>query len=116
MERDAGNTQGFGRVSPVTRPSPYSPVQFRGGGSSAPARAVASKPSRARIVGRAAAVGAAIAAITGALAWFVIAPAPVPVEQKASAPPLPAPASGDERAAAPRVSTKVPQASGAPKS
>lgn len=30
MVRGSGGSQGFGRVSPVTRPSPYSPLHIRG--------------------------------------------------------------------------------------
>ena len=117
MEREAGNTQGFGRISPVTRPSPYSPVQFRGGGAPAtPDRSVRLAPTRGRIVGRAAAIGAAIAAVTGALAWFVVSPTPAPATRNVVAPAAPAPAAVEPRATKPRVSTTLPQPAPVPKS
>ncbi len=113
MGREAGNTQGFGRVSPVTRPSPYSPVQFRGGGAGAPAPQLPAAPRR--VVGRAAVIGAALAAVAGVVAWFAIAPAPVPATHKISAPVAPAPAAADERGSKPRVSTTLPQPGRSPR-
>jgi len=69
MAREAGHTQGFGRVSPETRPSPYSPLHYRPG---PPSREALPK-SRSRSRGRRwpLAVGVA-AAIVGGLLYAVL--------------------------------------------
>jgi len=49
MPQAIGKTYGFGRVSPETRPSPYSPVHLSSVAPDiAPARVVSPKPVRAR--------------------------------------------------------------------
>ena len=59
MAREAGSSQGFGRVSPDTRPSPYSPLHFRGSVSATAAdekasasRKTSGKQARRRGLGR----------------------------------------------------------------
>jgi hypothetical protein len=98
MAREAGSSQGFGRVSPVTHPSPYSPVQFRGRQPAAAGTAEAAAPrvasaarSRRRTFGRrTAVVVAVVAALVAGIGYVglfrstvappraVVAPAAVP--------------------------------------
>ena len=99
MAGHAGRTYGFGRVSTVTRPSPYSPVQFRGGspfgaaaGESLPAQSrVAARRARRRKLRRAATVIVIFAAALGAgsLYWTMVrvpAPLPPPIATRLDAP------------------------------
>ena len=49
MPQAIGKTYGFGRVSPETRPSPYSPVHLSSVAPDiAPARVISPRPARAR--------------------------------------------------------------------
>ena len=68
--------EGFGRISPVTRPSPYSPVQFRGRGPLAPDPAVPptlpDTPRRRGFLRRAAAGIVLIAVAAGGVAYFAL--------------------------------------------
>lgn len=64
--------EGFGRISPVTRPSPYSPVQFRGRGPLAPEPPLPPTPRRRGFLRRAAA-GIILAAVAaGGVAYFAL--------------------------------------------
>src|SRR5687768_9857939 len=74
MAREAGSTQGFGRVSPETRPSPYPPLHFLGSLPAAAGHVGATTPrqaspteSRRRALGRRTAVVVAVLAalVTG---------------------------------------------------
>lgn len=81
MGHGSGNTQGFGRVSTHTRPSPYSPLHFRGGLSASQRETQpvgSSRRSRARRVVFAAAVLAALVAGVGYVALFRSPGVPVP--------------------------------------
>ena len=72
MAQDVGKSHGFGRVSPVTRPSPYSPVQFRGGGPTSSEQSPATLPRRRGFFRRAVA-GVALAAVAAAgIAYFTL--------------------------------------------
>ena len=91
MAKHGGGTQGFGRVSAHTRPSPYSPLQFRG---SLPTTQ-REKPAvpqvrgagrRRRRIALAAAVIAVVAAGAGIVALFRPAPLPAPSATSAPAP------------------------------
>ena len=96
MAKDRGGTQGFGRVSTHTRPSPYSPLQFRG-----PPTAQRDAPvviphrrttvKRGRRVAFAAVLIAVVVAGVGLIALFRPAPVPAP---RASAVPAPIVAPG----------------------
>jgi hypothetical protein len=76
MAQDAGKSHGFGRVGPVTRPSPYSPVQFRGRGpvGSGPlatdAGSVVPRSLARRSAMRRAVAGLALAAVAAAGAVY----------------------------------------------
>ena len=113
MGREAGHTQGFGRVSPVTRPSPYSPVQFRGrmpaSEDLAPAPAGAALPRRRRGVGRALVIAALIAAVAAGLVYFTAGVPPTPPAGTLSLP-GPAPAATAGAAVAPRAPGTAPTA------
>jgi hypothetical protein len=83
MAQDAGKSHGFGRVSPVTHPSPYSPVQFRGrgpvGAGSPPpdsASAASSAPGRRGFLRRAVAGIALVAIAAAGAAYFTLYRAP----------------------------------------
>ena len=72
MAREAGSSQGFGRVSPDTRPSPYSPLHFRGsvptaGGAAAASSTAPLHQTRRRGLGRRTVVVVAllVAAVAG---------------------------------------------------
>ena len=116
MEREAGHTQGFGRVSPVTRPSPYSPVQFRGGlpsGAGAPLDAVV--PTRKRSLGRTALFAVLLAAVAAGLLYFTVGRSLQPPAGTVSLPtasPNASPAVGSARAPAPTVVPVAPRAKG----
>jgi hypothetical protein len=83
MARDAGKSHGFGRVSPVTHPSPYSPVQFRGrgpAGSGLPpsdsASTIAKAGGRRGLLRRAIAGIALVAVAAAGAAYFTLYRAP----------------------------------------
>jgi hypothetical protein len=105
MAKNRGGTQGFGRVSEHTRPSPYSPLQFRGNfpGAHTEAPAVRQRPgpaSRGRRVVVAAAVIVMVVAGVGFVALFRPTPLPVPRASTAPAPTLdPAPGDAKQRLA-----------------
>ena len=100
MAREAGSSQGFGRVSPVPRPSPYSPVQFRGrhiaSGTpeTTPPRVPSAVQSRRRTFGRRTAVVVAVLAALVAGIGYVglfrsaVAPSRTVVVPAAPAPPV----------------------------
>lgn len=72
--------EGFGRVSPVTRPSPYSPVQFRGRGPLAPEPSLpptlSDAPRRRGFLRRAAAGIVLVAIVAGGVAYFALSRTP----------------------------------------
>ena len=76
MAQDVGKSHGFGRVSPVTRPSPYSPVQFRGRGPHAPDAppepALRGAKRRRGFLRRAAAGIVLVAVAAGGVAYFAL--------------------------------------------
>ena len=84
MAQDVGKSHGFVRVSPVTHPSPYSPVQFRGrgpAGSGPPspesASILSNAPGRRGFLRRAVAGIALVAIAVAGLAYFTLYRAPV---------------------------------------
>ena len=101
MAREAGSSQGFGRVSPVPRPSPYSPVEFRarpaasGTSEATPAtpQRVASAVQRRRrtVVRRTAVVIAVLAALVAGVGYVGLFRAAVAPSRTVVAPAVPAP-------------------------
>ena len=106
MGKNRGGTQGFGRVSEHTRPSPYSPLQFRGNfpGAQTEAPAVPERPgpaSRGRRVVVAAVIVMVVAGV-GLVALFRPTPFSVPAASTAPAPTLdPAPGDAKQQRLAP---------------
>lgn len=91
MAKHGGGTQGFGRVSAHTRPSPYSPLQFRGSlPTSDREKAVVplarGTGTRRRRMAVAAAVIAMVVSGVGLVVLFRPAPLPVPRATSAPAP------------------------------
>ena len=85
MAREAGHTQGFGRVSPETRPSPYSPLHYR---PSPPSReALPKRRPRRRRWPLAAGVAAAI---IGGLLYAILFRTPTPPTRAVVVAPVPA--------------------------
>ena len=100
MAKGGGSTQGFGRVSAHTRPSPYSPLQFRGSLPTAQREAPpvphrGNPVTRGRRMAFAAAVVAMVVAGVGYVALFRPAPLPAPRASVIPAPPV-APDLGDQ--------------------
>jgi hypothetical protein len=100
MAKDGGGTQGFGRVSTHTRPSPYSPLQFRGSLPTIQREAPAVPERRGSVTrGRRMAFAAvAVVMIVAGVGFAVLfRPTPLPVP-RASAVPAPAaiPGAGDQ--------------------
>ena len=87
MAREAGHTQGFGRVSPETRPSPYSPLHYRPGPPSR--EALPKRPSPPRGRRWPLAVGVA-AAIVGGLLYAILFRTPAPPTRAVVVSPVPA--------------------------
>jgi hypothetical protein len=93
MARETGRSQGFGRVSPETRPSPYSPLHFRG---SLPGTAGTPTPhqvppvkDRRRAYGRRAAVAIAVlAAVVAGISYVAVSRSPAGPSRTAVAPTL----------------------------
>jgi hypothetical protein len=96
MAREAGRSQGFGRVSPETRPSPYSPLHFRGSfpASSHPAgatRPMSPGPRRRSALGRRAALLAIVlAAIVAGIGYVALFRLPAAPTRAVVAPQIPA--------------------------
>ncbi len=88
MAREAGGSQGFGRVSPVTRPSPYSPMHFRASATAGPVEAPVSKHRRRAFGRRTAVIVVILAAAVAAIGYTAFRPATP--SRTAVAPPLPA--------------------------
>jgi hypothetical protein len=97
MAREAGRSQGFGRVSPETRPSPYSPLHFRGsfpaarnsGGGTEP-RQMSPLQRLRRTVGRRMAVLVVLAAVVAGIGYLAVFRSPVVPTRAVVAPALPA--------------------------
>ena len=98
MGREAGHTQGFGRVSPVNRPSPYSPMHFRASLNAAADSASAANPretpralrQRRRVVRRAVLVVAILLAIGAGLGYVSLIRSPAAPSRAVIAPSAPA--------------------------
>ena len=91
MAKHGGGTQGFGRVSAHTRPSPYSPLQFRGSLPTAQREKPAVPQARGagrrrRRIALAVAVIAVVGAGAGIVALFRATPLPVPAATSVPAP------------------------------
>lgn len=82
MAREAGSSQGFGRVSPETRPSPYSPLHFRGsvppagGAASASPSASISHPRRRGLGRRTVVVVVVVAAAVAGIGYVAVSRSP----------------------------------------
>ena len=91
MGREAGHTQGFGRVSPVNRPSPYSPLHFKSTLTPPSASSTTRQPPKQRrILGRRIALGIAFAAaVFAGLGYIGLLRQPSTASRTASTPPTP---------------------------
>jgi hypothetical protein len=104
MAREAGSSQGFGRVSPVTRPSPYSPMQLRGrlpaSAETVGPRVASAVRSRRRTFGRRTAVVVAVlAALVAGIGYVGLYRSTLAPSRTVVAPVLPAtPVTLDEEA------------------
>lgn len=98
MAREAGGSQGFGRVSPETRPSPYSPLHFRGSlpaaagsaGATARREAPAAHGRRSAFGRRTAVVVAVLAAVMAGIGYVAVFRSPAAPSHAVVAPALPA--------------------------
>jgi hypothetical protein len=87
MAREAGHTQGFGRVSPETRPSPYSPLHYR----ASPQSREAGPKRRSRPRGRRWPLAAGVAAvIIGGLVYAILFRTPAAPTRAVVVSPVPA--------------------------
>jgi len=99
MSKHGGSTQGFGRVSTHTRPSPYSPLQFRGPPTTHGKMPAVPQRSKAVTRGRRMAYALAVVAMVvvgiGLIALSRPTSLPVPPASAVPAPTL-APGAGDQ--------------------
>jgi len=97
MAREAGHTQGFGRVSPVNRPSPYSPLHFPasftaagGGGNATNTRDTHGAGPRRRVGRRVVLIVAVLAAVGAGLGYVSLFRSPAVPSRASIAPAAPA--------------------------
>ena len=94
-----GSSQGFGRVSTHTRPSPYSPMQVRGRLPASQREAPpAAPPRRQRVARRAVFAVALVAALLAGVSYLALFRGPGLPAPRAAEAPAPAATVADEEA------------------